>query len=53
MGYITVEGRPIYLTIMPGRNSWDYCKDGEAPTIVSYGWYEEYAKPGGFGFVEV
>ena len=53
MGYMTVEGRPIYLTMMPGKNGWDYCKDGSSPSIVSREWYEEYARQGGFWFVEV
>ena len=53
MGYMTANGRPVYLTMMPGKNGWDYCKDGDEPSIVSREWYEEYARTGGFGFVEV
>ena len=53
MGYMTVEGRPIYLTMMPDKNGWDYCKDGDEPSIVSREWYEGYARQGGFVFVEV
>lgn len=53
MGYMTANGRPVYLTMMPGKNGWDYCKDGDEPSIVSRDWYEQYARPGGFGFVEV
>ena len=53
MGYMTADGRPVYLTMMPGKNGWDYCKDGDEPSIVSRDWYEQYAGPSGFGFVEV
>lgn len=53
MGYMTANGRPVYLTMMPGKNGWDYCKDGDEPSIVSREWYEKYAVPNGFGFVEV
>ena len=53
MGYMTANGRPVYLTMMPGKNGWDYCKDGDEPSIVSRDWYEQYAGPNGFGFVEV
>ena len=53
MGYMTANGRPVYLTMMPGKNGWDYCKDGDEPSIVSRDWYEQYAGPSGFGFVEV
>ena len=35
------------------RDGWDYCKDGDEPSIVSREWYEKYAVPNGFGFVEV
>ena len=53
MGYMTVNGRSVYLTMRPGKNGWDYCKDGDEPSIVTRKWYEEYARPNGFGFVEV
>ena len=53
MGYMTANGRPVYLTMIPGKNGWDYCKDGDEPSIVSREWYEKYAVPNGFGFVEV
>ena len=53
MGYMTANGRPVYLTMVPGKNGWDYCEDGDEPSIVSRDWYEQYAEPSGFGFVEV
>ena len=53
MGYMTADGRPVYLTMMPGKNGWDYGKDRGEPAIVPREWYGQYAGPGGFGFVEV